>query len=38
MFSQVFGTVIGTKCAAPYSCLTTGYQEETKLFTQELPK
>ena len=29
---------MGTKCAPPYACLTIGYQEETELFTQELPK
>ena len=38
MFNQVFGTAARTKCAPPYACLTIGYQEETKLFTQELPK
>ena len=37
MFNHVFGTAIVTKCAPPYACLTIGYQEETKLFTQELP-
>ena len=31
-------TAMGTKCAAAYACLTVGYQEEIKLFTQELPK
>ena len=35
---QVFGTAMGTKCAPPYACLPIGYQDETKLFTQELPK
>ena len=34
MFNQIFGTAIGTKCAF----LTIGYQEKTKLFTQDLPK
>ena len=29
---------MGTKCAPPYACLTVGYLEETKLFTNELPK
>ena len=29
---------MGRKCAPPYACPTIGYQEETKLFTQELPK
>ena len=38
MFNQIIGTTMGTKCAPPYACLTIGYQEETKLFTQELPK
>ena len=31
MFNQVFGTVMGTKCALPYGCLTIGHQKETKL-------
>ena len=34
---QVSGTAMGTKCRPPYGCLTIGYQEETKHFTQELP-
>ena len=38
MYNQVSGTAMGTKCAPPYACLTIGYQEETKLFTKELPK
>ena len=38
MFNQVFGTAMETKCAPPYACLTIGYQDENKLFTQELPK
>ena len=38
MFNQVFGTAMATKYAPPYACLTIGYQEGTKLFTQELPK
>ena len=38
IINQVFGTAMRTKCAPPYACLTIGYQEETKLFTQELPK
>ena len=36
MFNQVFGTAMGTKCA--YASLIIDYQEETKLFTQDLPK
>ena len=38
MFNQIIGRAMGTKCAPPYVCLSIGYQEETKLFTQELPK
>ena len=39
MFNKIIGTAMGTKCVPPYTCLTIGYQEETKLFTQqELPK
>ena len=38
MFNQIIRTAMDTKCAPPYACLTIGYQEETKLFTQELPK
>ena len=38
MFNQVFGTVMGTKCAPLYTCLTIWHQEETKSFTQELRK
>ena len=38
MFNKEFGTAMGPKCALPYACLTIGYQEETKCFTQELPK
>ena len=38
MFNQIIGKAMGTKCAPPYACLSIGYQEETKLFTQELPK
>ena len=38
MFYQFFGTAMTTKCAPLYACLTIGYQKETKLFTQELPK
>ena len=38
MLNQVFGTAMGAKCAPPYACLTLGYQEETKHFTQELLK
>ena len=38
MVYQFFGTAMRTKCAPLYACLTIGYQKETKLFTQELPK
>ena len=38
MYLQLLGTVMGTKCAPPYACLTVGYLEETKIFTNELPK
>ena len=38
MFNQGFGTAMGTRCAPLHACLTLGYHEETKLFTQELPK
>ena len=38
MFNLIIGTAMGTKCAPPYACLTIGYQVETKLFTEELPK
>ena len=38
MFNQIIGTAMRTKCAPPYACLTIGYQEETKLSTQELIK
>ena len=38
MLNQVFRTAIGTECAPRYVCLTIVYQEETKLFTQELRK
>ena len=38
MFNQIFGTAMGIKCVPPYACLTIGYQEETKLCTQDLPK
>ena len=37
MFNKEFGTAMGPKSAPPYACLTIGYQE-TKCFTQELPK
>ena len=37
-YYQVFRTALGTKCAPPYVCLTIGFQEESKSFTQELPK
>ena len=29
MYLHLFGTVMGTKCAPPYACLTVGYLEET---------
>ena len=29
---------MGTKCAPPFACLTVGYLEKTKLFTNKLPK
>ena len=38
MYLQLPGTKMGTKCAPPYACLTVGYLEETKLFTNELPQ
>ena len=38
ILNQIFGTAMGTKCASPYACLIIVYEEETKLFTQELPK
>ena len=38
MFDQVFGTAMRTKCTPLYACLTIGYQEKSKLSTQELPK
>ena len=38
MFNQIIGTAMGSKCARPYACLTIGYQEETKMFTKDLPK
>ena len=38
MYLQLLGTAMGTKCAPPYTCVTIGYLEETKLFTQQLPK
>ena len=38
MFNQVFGIAIRTKCTPPHACLTVGYQEQTKLFTQELSR
>ena len=31
-------TAMDTKCAPPYACLTVGYLEDKKLFTNELPK
>ena len=38
MYLQLLGTAMGTKCASPYACLTVGYLEETKLFTNKLQK
>ena len=38
MFNQIFRTAVRTKYLPTHSCLTIGYQEETKIFTQELPK
>ena len=38
IFNQIIGTDMGTKCAPLYAFVTIGYQEETKLFTKELPK
>ena len=38
MFNQIIRTAMGTKCVPPYACPTIDYQEETKLFTQELQK
>ena len=35
---QLLGTAMGTKCTPPFACLTVGYIEETKLFTNKLPK
>ena len=29
---------MGTKCAPSHAYLSIGYQEETKIFTHELPK
>ena len=38
MFKQIIGTAMGTKSAPSYAFPIIGYQEETKLFTQALPK
>ena len=38
MYIQLVGTVMGKECGPPYDCLTAGYLEETKCFTNELPK
>ena len=38
MFNQIIGTAMGTKSAPSYAFPIIGYQEETKLFTQALPK
>ena len=35
---QLLGAVMATKCALPYDCLTVGFLEDTKLFTNELAK
>ena len=37
MFLQLVGTVMGTKFASPYACLSVGYLEETILFPCLLP-
>ena len=38
MCYQVFRTAVGTKCLPTNAYFTIGYQEEIKIFTQELPK
>ena len=38
MYGQLLGTAMRAKCAPPYASLTVGYLEETKLFTNKLPK
>ena len=38
MYLQLLGTAIGLKYAPRYACLTVAYLEETKPFTNELPK
>ena len=38
MYLQLLETAMGTKCASPYACLTVGYLEETKRFTNKLQK
>ena len=38
MYLQLLGTAMGTKCTPPHACLIVGYLEQTKLFTNELPK
>ena len=38
MFNEIFGTAMGTKYAPLCACLTIFYQEEIRLFTQELSK
>ena len=37
MFLQLVGTVMGTKFAPPYTCLSVGYLEEAILFPRLLP-
>ncbi len=37
MYHQIIGTSMGTIFAPPYSCLTVGYLEETKLYPVILP-
>ena len=38
LYKQIKGTVMGTKFAPSYACLTVGFLEETKLFPIILPK
>ena len=38
VYLQLLGTAMGTKCAPRYACLTVGYLEETKRFTNKLPE
>ena len=34
MFNQIIGTAMGTKCASPYACLTTGYKKKINIVTK----